>query len=268
MEFRRRALTKRDAPDDLRAPLRLTPARSWIVLALLAAVVAGGTAWGFLGEVPSSTQARGVLSYVRGSFGVNAPATGQVSRVSVLSGNEVQAGAAVAQLEVDGRPVTVRTATAGRVATVLAAEGQFVRAGEVLAVVERTGGPDDRVVAVLYLPAASGAFAPVGARVDLAVDSAPPAQFGLMRGTVTSVGAAPEGRRQIADFLGDEETAAELTASGPARRIVVDLLREAGSPDRYVWTHRDGPPFAVTTRTGVRGLVHQPPIRPVDWVLP
>ncbi|MCW2504784.1 MAG: hypothetical protein JWO79_3068 [Actinomycetia bacterium] len=268
MDFRRSALAKREVPDDLTAPVRLTPARSWIALATLGAVVAAGVLWGFLGETTVSTDAPGVLSFVRGSFGVQSPGAGQVARVTVSPGDQLKPGAVVAEIVVGGRAVALRTVSGGRVAAIVTQAGQFVAAGAVVCVVERTGTPDDRLVAVLYLPVRSGSPAVPGAAVDLAVDTAPVGSYGLLRGTVTAVEASPDGRAQIAGFVGDDELAGELAADGPARRVTVDLAPDPRTASGYAWTNHSGPPFRLTSRIGVRGTIQQPPVRPVDWIIP
>jgi hypothetical protein len=50
MQFRRGALAKREAPDELTAAVRVVPARGWPFVVLLAVVVAGGVGWGLAGR--------------------------------------------------------------------------------------------------------------------------------------------------------------------------------------------------------------------------
>jgi hypothetical protein len=209
-----------------------------------------------------------VLTVGGGSFGIQSPLVGQVSRVDVQPGAAPAPGAVVVEVTGAGGPVQVRTAVSGRVAEVSARLGQPVAPGDVLCVLERVTGGDDPVVAVVYVAVQSGAVVLAGQRVDIAVDAAPAAVFGKIRGRVVEAGTVLEGRREVAEFLADDDMAALLTADGPARRVVVELLRDRSTPSGYQWTRGSGPPFPIGTRTTVRGTLHQRPLRPVDWVLP
>jgi biotin carboxyl carrier protein len=272
MEFRRGALAKREAPDELTAAVRSVPARTWPALLLLASIVAGGIGWGFAGHIPVSTEASGVLTVPDGSFGVQSPVVGQVSRVVVKPGAALPANAVVAEIAGEGGRIRVRTAVPGRVAEVSVDRGESVAPGTVLCIVERVAGAGagagEQTVAVVYVPVRSGVLAPPGMRVDVEVDAAPAAVFGKIEGRVVQAAVVPEGRRDVAQFLVDDDLAALLTADGPVRRVVVELARDASTPTGYRWTRGPGPPFRVTTRATVRGTLHQSPQRPIDWVLP
>lgn len=86
----------------------------------------------------------------------------------------------------------------GRVTGLLAKTGLVVTTGADVATVERVRNQDDPLVAMLYVPGGSGAAIPVGAQVDLGVQSAPRQRFGVLRGRVKAVGRAPRRRRRSA----------------------------------------------------------------------
>lgn len=79
----------------------------------------------------------------------------------------------------------------GRVTSLVAKTGAVLTTGADVATVERVKNADDPLVAVLYLPAASGAEIRPGAFVDLNVQSVPQQRFGVLRGRVKEVGRAP-----------------------------------------------------------------------------
>ncbi|MFJ1565685.1 ABC transporter transmembrane domain-containing protein [Streptomyces erythrochromogenes] len=125
--------------------------------------------------------------------------------------------------------------------------------------------PEDPLVAVLYVPGGSGPAIPVGATVDLSVQSVPRQQFGMLRGRVTEVGRAPLTQAQIAGFLGDGGLAEQFSRHGGPVAVVVRLERSASTTSGYRWSSADGPPYAVDSRTPVSGAVHLAAQRPVDW---
>jgi Biotin-requiring enzyme len=258
VQYRQQALAKVQAADELGNPLRLTTPRTWLAVIVLLLIVTAGGAWAATGSLPRRLTAPGILTRPHGAHALYSKAAGQITEVFVQPGQAVGAGAPVASLTGDATPTVVRTVAPGQVAEVLIAVGQFVSTGDVLARVDTVEPGDDRLVAVLYVPAEGGASIRAGADVDLAVRTAPGAAAGTapgrFRGTVASVG-EPETKAQISQFLGgDGDLADRFAGQGSAITVVVDVTGR--------------PPYRLSSRTLVAGTVHLPDIRPVDWLLP
>jgi multidrug efflux pump subunit AcrA (membrane-fusion protein) len=268
MQFRKEALERTHSQQTLDLPVRLTSPRGWIVLAVLAAVVLGGGTWASAATLPRALNATGLITSPRGSFAIQTIAAGQITETFVQQGSEVKRGSRVARVS-DGRSETIVRAPAdGRVFSLAARTGQVVTAGATLAVAEYTGASAGRLVAVLYLPDASVGSVKPGALVDLSVASAPVTPFGVLRGRITSVDPFVSTRRDIADFVGDDDLAQVIADGGSARRVVVELLASDTTASGYEWSTHSGPPFKIDSRTSVQGAIEQPPTRPVDWVIP
>ena len=267
MEFRQKALARLEMPE-LDTPVGLTRPRSWLALVALALVVAAGIGWAYAGSVPRTVTGEGVLTRPRGGFRLQSTVAGQVAEVFVSRGDAVEPGTPVAAVTQGGRSRVVAASADGRVSEVVAQPGQVVVVGSTLAVADRTTRADDPLVAVLYLSSGDAVDVRVGGTVELEVESAPAASFGVLRGRVRSVGRVPESARQIGAFLGDDELGARLSAAGPPVRVVVRLATAAGTPSGLAWSGGKGPPFAVASRMSVTGEIRLPAIRPIDWVMP
>jgi pyruvate/2-oxoglutarate dehydrogenase complex dihydrolipoamide acyltransferase (E2) component len=163
---------------------------------------------------------------------------------------------------------TVRTVSAGRITTLSAPLGSVVETGSELAVVERVTSPDEPLVAVLYASATSASSIPVGADVDLTVQSVPVQQYGLLRGRVLSVGRSPESQQQITGFLGSGQLAQAFSAQGEPVAVVVQLERFGSSRSGYAWSTTEGPPYQLQSTELVSAAVHVPGQHPIDWILP
>ncbi|OIK25993.1 HlyD family efflux transporter periplasmic adaptor subunit [Streptomyces malaysiense] len=270
MEFRRKALENLRRPDDLDSPVRLARPRAWMVLALVAAILAGGLVWSYQGELARSVDVPGILTHPQGVSKVESPQSGMVSNVYVDVGAVVAKGAPVLSLvEPQGGTQVVRAPFAGRAIALLVADGQYVSAGATFMTVERTDGKNDRMVAVLFAPAAKAGMLKVGDRVDMDVASAPAQAFGLLRGKVTAVDPFPQTEQQILDFLGGNQLlATQLLSKGGPVRITVDLEPDAKLSSGYRWTTASGPPFRINSWTQVTGIGRLPGERPIDWLLP
>lgn len=248
------------------SPVRLTGPRDWLVVLVVAAVVIGGAVWGTTAELSRSIAAGGLITYPDGAFAVQTPVGGQVTEVLVKAGDWVERGTRLARIWDDGRQVTVRSPTDGLTFSVPAQVGQVVSAGSVVMNAEH-GTSGQAQVAVLFLPATGPAALEVGALVQLTVQSAPVDQFGVLRGRVVSVDQALSTRQEIAQFVGDPGLADTLAGTGGGHRVVVGLDRSP-TPSGYRWSTKQGPPFPLASRTIVVGNLPQPPVRPVEWVMP
>jgi multidrug efflux pump subunit AcrA (membrane-fusion protein) len=268
MRFRKEALEQSNTQEALDLPVRLTRPHSWIGLVVLAAVVIWGVGWAFAGSLPRTISAQGLLTSAQGSFRVQSVAAGQVLEVKIKLGALVQQGTSVAVVS-DGRQTTVVRAPArGRIFSLAVRVGQVISAGATVATAERAGTPADNLVAILYLSNAEVATVHPGDAVELTVESVPVTPFGVLHGRVASIDPFVSRRSDVSDFLGDDDLAEAITAGGPARKVVVDLQGSALTASGYAWSTRAGPPFALGSRAAVAGAVAQPPVRPIDWIMP
>ncbi|UQX04051.1 HlyD family efflux transporter periplasmic adaptor subunit [Streptomyces sp. RerS4] len=268
MQFRQKALSKLQSPDELDLPVRFARPQGRLVLAVTVVAMAAASFWAFTGSVSSKLSAPGVLTHAEGSYLLQSPYAGQVTAVLAKEGQLLSTGAPLLQVGTDQGERAVRMVAAGRVRTLVAKTGSVVRAGADLATVERVRNPGDPLVAVLYLPAESGAAISVGASVDLSVQSVPRQRFGVLRGRVKEIGRTPQTEAQISGFLGDGRLAAQYARNGNPVAVLVRLERSSATASGYRWSSADGPPYAVDSTTVVTGAVHLAAQRPVDWLLP
>ncbi|MDJ0347305.1 HlyD family efflux transporter periplasmic adaptor subunit [Streptomyces sp. H10-C2] len=268
MQFRQKALSKQQSPEELDVPVRFARPQGGLVLAVTAAVMAVACFWAVTGSVTSKVNMPGLLTHAEGSYILQSPVAGQVNAVFAKEGDLLPKGAPLLSIRNAQKVETVRTVAAGRVTALVAAMGGVVATGADLATVERVDGPDEPLVAVLYAPGSSGSTITVGSAVDLTVQSAPAQQFGVLRGRVLSVGRVPQTRRQISAFLGDSQLGEQFSAQGQPVPVVVQLDRSTSTTSGYTWSSAQGPPYAIDSTTLVSGAIHLTAQRPIDWLLP
>ncbi len=268
MQFRTKALAKLQSPEELDLPVRFARPQGRLVLAVTILVMAAASFWAFTGSVSSTLTAPGILTHVEGSYVLQSPVAGQVTRVLAEEGELLAPGAPLMTVRTEEGEQDVDAVAGGRVTALVARAGTVITAGADVATLEHVDDPDEPLVAVLYLPAGSGATISEGSSVDVSVQSVPQEQFGVLRGEVRSVGRAPQTQAQIGGFLGDAQLAAQFAQQGNPVAVVVRLERSAATESGYLWSSTDGPPYAIASRTLVTGSVELSTERPVDWLLP
>ncbi|MFD4483054.1 HlyD family efflux transporter periplasmic adaptor subunit [Streptomyces sp. NPDC058471] len=268
MQFRQQALSKLQSPEELDLPVRYARPQGLLVLAVTVVVMAAASIWAVTGSIPSTLRAPGILTHGQGSYVLQSPVTGQVTRVLAEEGKRVAAGAPVLTVRTDQGDKVVRSIAAGRVTTLVARIGTVVTTGADVATVERVSGNDDPLLAMLYVPADSAATVPVGASVDLTVQSVPTDEYGMLRGRVKAIGRTAQSDQKISGFLGDKDLAGQFTKDGPPVAVLVSLARSSATESGYQWSSAGGPPFALDSMTLADGAFHLAEQRPIDWLLP
>lgn len=268
MQFRQQALSKLQSPEELDVPVRYARPQGLLVLAVTVVVMAAASVWAVTGSVSSTLRAPGILTYGKGSYVLQSPVTGQVTRVLADEGKRLAAGAPVLKVRTDRGDKVVRALAAGRVTALVARIGTVVTTGADVATLERVADTDDPLLAMLYVPADRAAGVPVGAPVDLTVQSVPTEEYGKLRGRVQAVGRAAQSRQRITGFLGDKELARQFTKDGAPVAVLVRLEKSSRTRSGYAWSTTGGPPFALDSLTPATGAFHLAEQRPIDWLLP
>jgi multidrug efflux pump subunit AcrA (membrane-fusion protein) len=268
VNFRFKALQAAREPDELDAPTLLARPRGWIAVFSVLIVVLGAGVWAFLGALPRTVTATGLLTHPGGVSVVQSLYAGQIRTVLAAPGSRVRAGQAVAEL-VDpvGRGRQVTTPYSGQVVNVSVGGGQVVGIGAEVLTVERTDAPGDRLLAMLFVPADAAVGVIPGQSVDLAVSSAPPAAFGVLKGRVTSVSAYPLSTAALAALLGGQGPASGYTTGGSTRLVLVDLVRDPATASGYGWSTRTGFPRPLQSQAKVTGTIVLGRMSPIRFVL-
>jgi hypothetical protein len=266
VKFRPQALAKLQNPLAVDAPIQLARPRSLLSLSVVALLIVSGALWTVIGSVPQETHATGILTHTEGSIYFESPYAGQITGVYVSLGSVFPVNTPLFTIQTDSGIRTVRSITGGRIISVVGSVGQEVSRGAQLAVIERIDGPQDPLVAVLYVPQVSAGLVHPGSEVDLTIASAPADKFGVLRGTVQSIGQFPQTQAQILNFLGDSQLAQRFSQQGQPFEVVVRLL-PAKTTSGFKWSRSGGPPYQVDSRTLVSASVHLSPIKPIDWLV-
>jgi multidrug resistance efflux pump len=268
VQFRFKALQKMREPDELDTVILLARPRGWILTLVVLIVVAGAGVWACAGQIPRTLTADGLVTHPLGVSQLQTAYAGQVSQLSVAPGDPVTKGQVVLDITGQSGPVQpVASPFTGTVISVDAAVGQVVAAGSTVLTVERTDGPDDRLVAMVFVPASQTAGLRPGDPADVAVSSAPAAAFGLVRGRVVSVGKYPLTRQALGNLLGGDLAANNFASVADPELVVLDMDRDPKTASGYAWTSVTGPPGPLSSQVSVTATITVANERPINLVL-
>jgi multidrug efflux pump subunit AcrA (membrane-fusion protein) len=268
MNFRFKAMQAMREPDQLDMPTMLARPRGWVATFVVLVVTLGAVVWAIVGRLPRTVAATGLLTHPRGVAQVQSLYAGQVRDVRVSAGGHVAANEVVAEVaDAHGADRPVRSPFAGQVVSLDASAGQVIGVGASVLTVERTDGPNDRLVAMLFVPADQATGIRPGGAVDLSVSSAPAARFGVLRGRVASVGGVPMTSVELSGLLGGTLAVDTYVPGSAPKLVIVDLEKHAGTPSGYEWSTTRGFPGPLQSQVKVSGTVNLGSQSPMSYVL-
>ncbi|MFE9481489.1 HlyD family efflux transporter periplasmic adaptor subunit [Streptomyces spororaveus] len=268
MMFRFKALQRMREPDELDSPTLLAAPRGWIALFVVMITLAAAVIWAFAGQLLISVSAPGLLTRPGGTAQVQSPFTGMVQRVLTQPTATVTAGQTVIEVQDPaGQIRRISSPFAGHVVGLAVSDGQMIDVGSAVLTVERTDVSGDRMIAMVFVPADRAARLFPGNKVDLAVSTAPPAAFGLLRGTVTSVSPYPLTSEALSGLVGGELAARQFASGSAPRLVIVDLVRDENTRSGFAWSNTSGPQTALTTQVGVSATINLGKQTPFNLIL-
>jgi multidrug efflux pump subunit AcrA (membrane-fusion protein) len=252
----------------LDSPTLLAAPRGWVAVFVVMIVMTGFVVWSFVGRLPLTVSGIGLLTHPLGVTAVQSTYQGIVVDVLVDPGDEVDAGQELVRLTDGlGQRQAVTSPFRGIAVAVSVAGGQVLSVGTPVASVERRDAPDDRLVAMLFVPADESVGVAPGDPAQLAVSSAPPQAFGLLRGRVRSISPYPLTAQALIGLLGDPLAVQTYVRGGAPRQVVVDLIPDPTTRSGFAWTSTGGPPYALRSQVKTVGTIVLGAKSPVSFIL-
>lgn len=246
--FRSVSLERLSSPEQLDALMPVISPKSWLALLALAAVLAAGFYWSWVGRLPQELSAPTVLLPAGGFATVVNTTTGQLKTWHVQPGTQVEAHQLVAEIiplgETSAQPVY--SLFPGRVADLKATAGQLLQSGDPLLLLDPTS-PTNPLQAMLYLPAEQTQQLQLDLPVALQLPNGT-----TITGRVLAIGNFPVSPALIAQQVGNAELSAQLTTSDTPLAVQVGL---------------DALPAGVTAGTVAQATILLGYQRPFDLLL-
>ena len=145
----------------------------------------------------------------------------------------------------------IRSPYGGRVVEMKALAGNFIEAGAPVLTVLRDDDDDPTsgaLHALVYVSPNDGKTIKPGANVLVAPSSVERAEYGMIRGRVTSVAEAPATTAGMMNLLRNDQMVKALSANGAPFMVVIDLVADTTATG-YAWSSSQGPDLRLTGGT-------------------
>jgi multidrug efflux pump subunit AcrA (membrane-fusion protein) len=266
MKFRGRALQKMREPDELDRPIMLVDTRGWTALFVILSVVLGGAIWSITGNLPITMTAPGILTTAEGNRAVTTRHAGTVAKTTAKPGQQVTAGDPLLDVIGEDKKSQSITAPIDGIVLTVALVGQTVSPGDTVTTIEAASEGVD-LVAQVFVPTSQAMSVRPGSDVLLEVEGIPAAKFGLLKGTVASIGQFPIDPAMVVVMVGSQSTADELTREQATVPVTIKLDSDAETKSGFAWTSQDGTPFQVPSQHKVDASFHLGDRSPFSVVL-
>jgi multidrug efflux pump subunit AcrA (membrane-fusion protein) len=265
VQLRARALERRKLPEELDQLSGL--ARPWTLLGVGALTIAVVVlvVWSFLGTIPRTVKATGVLAQPGGLAAVESSVSGPVESVLIGQGDTVRKGQPIAEIG-PTQQTTITAPFAGRVVDLQLIPGEFLQVGDPLYTLQRTVSSLKNTSAYLFFPAKDGAGVGPGMQVNITVSTAPSAAFGVLHGKVASISDYPLSTAGVSALVANPDLARLLTADGPPLLAEVTLTTDASTPSGLSWSTPKGAPFPLQPGTEITAQIVESKQRPINVV--
>jgi len=96
--FRKSSLDKLSSPEQLDKLIKMTSARSWMILAFFILIIASTLIWSFTADIPTEIQASGIIMSSKGTDSILSSLDGEISDVTIKKDDYVHVGDIIARI--------------------------------------------------------------------------------------------------------------------------------------------------------------------------
>jgi biotin carboxyl carrier protein len=264
-KFRAQALAKISSPEQLDRLVKVTPARRWIALAGLLAIVVLTLIWSTVTTVPTTLHGPGFLLPEGGLRQMQAPVAGTVDGLDLSAGKHVVEGQTIGHVRgTKGGEAAIQAPAAGTVTEVDSVSGAHVSPGQRLALVEPVGSP---LVVFAYVPTNVAAKLTPGTPVHVTFGGGIGEAFGYAKGAVVSAGNFPVSAERLSFIFQGSSVIHQVQALGPANEVAVRLSQSAHTPSGLEWGRGQGPPEPLPAGLPAKATFVVGTHHPIDNIL-
>ena len=238
--FRKTALERLSSPDQLDSMLKITSPMSWIGIGAAGILSAAVIAWSFMGSIPNTIAAPGVLVYSYNTNTLFSPAYGTVKEVFVGQGDLVEEETPVMEiLNPMGEVLTISSDQSGIISGCLISKNQTITPNAEL--FRLSPVTENDLSLVCYVDQNTAKQLENGMEVSIYLNAIDSGTYGHMKAEITNVDRYVSSGDAMAELLGEDgQLAAMLTQNGPVAAVTCELMADENTESGYYFSSAKG----------------------------
>ena len=265
--YRKSALEKISSPEQLDKALTVTSPMSWLALAAVTLIIVVTTIWSFVGRLPVTVTASGIVASPDNTNAVYSMDSGTITAILVTPGTHIYVNTPVAIcLTTTGESKTIYSDQVGVVGAILVKENDTVTQGK--AILRLTPQVNSRQVTVLYVKLSDAKKLKLGGedvRVKIYLASADSQSSGYLMGRIVCIDSYATSQEDMAYVVGSGNSLINAFQSdgSPVVAVTCEFYPDEESVSGYYWSNEKGMKKDVTNGSLVTGKIIVQEVRPI-----
>lgn len=244
--FRKSSIERLSSPEQLDKSIVVTSPMSWIVLIGIALIIVCFVAWAIYGTMPTTLEARGIVSNGIYTNSIYSDLCGSITEVLVNEGQTIEEGTILLKIEDDNKQIHEVTADAKcKITKVCVNVGETVNYTDELFGISPVSNGD--AFAVFYVGVEQIPSISAGMDVVVNMPAFDNQKYGHMKGKIVIVDSYAASAESIRRILGTHEDVIEyLGMTGqPMVAVTCKLERDTESKNGVFWSNDKGKELSV-----------------------
>ena len=238
--YRKSSLERLSNPEQLDKVLKVTSPMSWLALIGITVIILVTVIWSFVGTIPETVTAKGMVSSVVGSNSIYTQDAGTVVSLRVRAGDEVHLGDPVMTYRnASNEVVVVYSDQVGIVSELVVKKDDKFTPGKDIIRISPIAQASQ--IVVCYVPLANAKKLERGMQVNITLDSLDSSSYGHMVARIINIDAYATSNEGISSVIGsDNNLQSTFNKDGAVVAVACELYPDAATASGYYWSNRKG----------------------------
>lgn len=261
--YRKSSLERLSNPEQLDKVLKVTSPMSWLALIGITVIILVTVIWSFVGTIPETVTAKGMVSSVVGSNSIYTQDAGTVVSLRVRAGDEVHLGDPVMTYRnASNEVVVVYSDQVGIVSELVVKKDDKFTPGKDIIRISPIAQASQ--IVVCYVPLANAKKLERGMQVNITLDSLDSSSYGHMVARIINIDAYATSNEGISSVIGsDNNLQSTFNKDGAVVAVACELYPDAATASGYYWSNRKGAGVQVENGSLVTAKIVTDEVAPI-----
>lgn len=261
--YRKSSLDRLSNPEQLDKVLKITSPMSWLALIGVTLIIVITIIWSFIGTIPETITAPGMISAVVGSNSVYTTDAGTVVSLRVRAGDELHLGDPVMTYRNSSNNVVVIYSDQVGIVSdlVVKKDDEFTPGKDIIRV---SPIAQDSQIAVVYVPLSKAKKLERGMQVNITLDSLDSSSYGNMVARIINIDAYATPKEGMSSVIGSNNNLeSTFNKDGAVVAVACELYPDNSTTSGYYWSNEKGATVNVQNGSLVTAKIVTDEVAPI-----